>query len=246
MTSPILRVENVVKRFGGITAVDHVSFDLHEGEIMGLIGPNGAGKTTLFNCITGVYRPEEGKIYYKNDRIDGLPPHVIINKGIARTWQKTRPFKKITVLDTVAIGALLREKSVEKAREKAREILDIIGFEKNKYDKKGNEITLIDHKLVDLARALATEPKVLLLDEVAAGLRPQEMDRLGSVLKKIHEELNISMIVVEHVMRFVMKLSERIVVMHEGAKIAEGTPDEVSNNEKVINAYLGSKEMIEL
>ncbi len=246
MTQPILRVENVVKRFGGIIAVDHVSFDLHEGEIMGLIGPNGAGKTTLFNCITGVYKPEDGKIYYKNERIDGLPPHVIINKGIARTWQKTRPFKKITVLDTVAIGALLREKSVEKAREKAREILDIIGFDKNKYDKKGSEITLIDHKLVDLARALATEPKVLLLDEVAAGLRPQEMDRLGSILKKIHEELGISMIVVEHVMRFVMKLSERIVVMHEGAKIAEGTPNEVSNNEKVINAYLGSKEMIEL
>jgi len=237
----ILKVDNVVKKFGGLVAVNKFSMEVSRGEILGLIGPNGAGKTTLFNCITGVYRPEEGEIIFMGERITGLPPHIIVSKGIARTWQKVRPFKRMTALEAVTVGTLLRKRNVEEATERARELLEFVGIPKERFNRLGSELTLIEHKLVDLARALGTEPKLLLLDEVAAGLRPHEMSRLAEVLTRVRDELGITLVVVEHVMRFVMGISERIIVMHEGRKIAEGTPEEVANNPLVVEAYLGTK-----
>jgi len=237
----ILRTEGLTKRFGGIVAVNNVSLSIRQGEIVGIIGPNGAGKTTLINCITGVYKPDSGRVYLMGVDITGKPPHEIALNGIARTWQKVRPFTKMTVLEAVTSGALLRTNDVSKARDEALKILSKIGFPENKYTALGKNITLVEHKLVDLARAIATKPKVLFIDEVVAGLRPHEVEVMVDVVKKVNKEFNITLGVVEHVMRFVMNISNRVLVLHEGRLIAEGRPEEIAQNPLVIEAYLGTR-----
>ena len=238
----ILRVENVTKRFGGLVALDHVTFSVKQGEILGLIGPNGAGKTTLFNVISGVYKPEEGRVIFKNTDITGWKPHKIAHLGIARTHQIVRPFGDLTVLENAMIGALFGKRSdeitEEEARKIAEEVLDYVGLGEKK-DLPARVLNVQEKKRLELARALSAEPELLLLDEVLAGLTPTEVENMLILLRRIRVEKNITIIMIEHVMHAVMNLADRIVVLHFGRKIAEGTPEEVANNPEVITAYLG-------
>ena len=237
----LLEATNISKRFGGIVALNNVNIKINKGEILGIIGPNGAGKTTFVNCVTGIYKPDSGKVFFLSEDITSKPPHLIALKGIARTWQKIRPFYNMTVIEAVTAGALLRTRDVIKARNKATEVLEFIGFPRSKFEVLGKNITLIEHKLVDLARAVATEPKLLFLDEVVAGLRPHEVDIIADVVRKINKEMRVTLGIIEHVMRFVMNISDRIVVLHEGRLLTQGTPAEVARDPLVVEAYLGTK-----
>jgi branched-chain amino acid transport system ATP-binding protein len=240
--SALLTVENLSKRFRGLVAVDRVSFAVPESAIFAVIGPNGAGKTTLFNMIAGELAPDTGKISFAVERIDGLPPDQICRRGIGRTFQLVRPFPALTVEDNVIVGALLHRHHARDARVHAHEVLHRLDL----YDKRGQRasaLTLPDRKRLEVARALATDPKLLLLDEVMAGLRPTETDRIVSILQELNRESGLTILLIEHVMRAVMALARRILVLHHGAAIAEGTPEEVVRDPAVIHSYLGAEDV---
>jgi len=233
----ILKVENLTKEFGGLRAVDTLSLAIEKGQILGLIGPNGAGKSTAFNCIAGVYSPTGGNIFFDGKPANGLKPWNLCKKGLARTFQIVKPFASKSVLYNVMVGSFAKTNKRHLAREKALEVLESLNFADKKDVRAGN-LTIADRKRMEIARALATEPQLLLLDEVMAGLRPSEVDDMVEILKSLRDN-GMTIFVIEHIMRAIMALSDRIVVIQFGKKIAEGTPTEIANNENVIKAYLG-------
>jgi len=240
--STLLSVDTISKRFRGLVAVDRLGFEVLEGAIYAVIGPNGAGKTTVFNMIAGVYAPDGGRITFAGERIDGLAPDRICRRGIGRTFQIVRPFPALTVEDNVIVGALMHRHHVGDARVHAHEVLRRLDL----YDKRGQRaasLTLPDRKRLEVARALATEPKLLLLDEVMAGLRPTETDRMVAILKTLNAETGLTILLIEHVMRAVMALASEILVLHHGAEIARGAPADVVRDPAVIHSYLGAEDV---
>jgi len=235
----LLEIQRLSMNFRGLRAVHEVGFSIEENEIFGLIGPNGSGKTTVFNLISGLYNPTSGSILFKGRDITGLPPNVICREGVGRTFQITKPFLKLTVLENVIIGALNRTSSVHVARERAKEILAQMNLA-DKMSVQGKYLSVPERKRLEIARALATEPKLLLLDEVMAGLNPVELDEIIDVLRRLAEK-GISLFIVEHIMHAIMTISQRIMVLHHGETIAVGTPKEIAHNEQVIEAYLGEE-----
>jgi len=238
--TPLLSVDGVSKHFRGLLAVDQVGFDVAPGEILAVIGPNGAGKTTLFNMIAGVLAPDDGSIRFAGERIDGLGPDAVCRRGIGRTFQIVRPFPALSVEDNVVIGALLRHHDVGSARRHALAVLDRLDL-LDKRAQPAAALTLPDRKRLEVARALATDPKLLLLDEAMAGLRPTETDRMVAILAALNRESGLTIVLIEHVMRAVMALARRIVVLHHGAAIAEGPPDAIVRDPAVIHSYLGAE-----
>jgi branched-chain amino acid transport system ATP-binding protein len=235
----LLEVNGLSKRFGGLRAIQDVEFAVAEGAIFAVIGPNGAGKTTLFNLIAGSLRPDTGGIHFAGERIDGLAPDAVCRRGIARTFQIVRPFPALTVEENVVIGALLHADGVDTARSAAGEVLARLDL----YDKRhqaASSLTLPDRKRLEVARALATRPKLLLLDETMAGLRPTETDRMVATLRELNRA-GVTILLIEHVMRAVMALASRILVLHHGATIAQGSPREVVRDPAVLSSYLGAE-----
>jgi branched-chain amino acid transport system ATP-binding protein len=239
----LLSINAVSKRFRGLVAVDQVSFEVEAGEVFAVIGPNGAGKTTLFNIIAGALAPDAGSITFAGARIDGLRPDERCLRGIARSFQIVRPFHGLSVEQNVMIGALLRRRDTKSALRRAHEAL----WQLDLFDKRGqpaSALTLPDRKRLEVARALATDPKILLLDEVMAGLRPTETDRMIEILKTLSQRYSLTIVLVEHVMRAVMALASRVLVLHHGAAIAQGTPAEVVHDPAVVQSYLGAETVL--
>ena len=233
----LLDVQSVSKAFGGLQALSSVSFTVGAGEIVGIIGPNGAGKTTLFNVVTGVYAPDRGRVVFRGEDVTGAAPHHVCKLGAARTFQVSKPFAALTVLQTVRIGALNRIPDMAGATAKALEVLELMGLVA-KRDEPGRALTVMERKRLEMARALATQPSLLLLDEVAAGLRPNEIQDMIALVRGIAAG-GVSVLIIEHVLEAVLRLSGRIVVLNHGEVIAQGRPDELVNDPRVIDAYLG-------
>jgi len=233
----LLEVRKVSMFFGGLAAVSNVSFDVNEGEIVGLIGPNGAGKTTLFNVVNGFYRPSRGEVFFRSERISGLRPHEVCRLGIARTFQVVKPLQRMSVLDNVVASAFLRVGSKAEAERVALETLEFTGLAADR-DVVSKGLPLGKRKRLEIARALATKPQMLLLDESFAGLNPSELDESIGIIRRIKGR-GITIMIIEHHMKVIMSISDRVVVLNYGEMIAEGAPGDIGSNPLVIEAYLG-------
>ena len=235
----VLQVRALTRQFVGLTAVSNVSFAVERGSVTALIGPNGAGKTTCFNMIAGTLAPSTGSIEFEGRSILGMPPEAVCGMGIARTFQIVRPLAGMSVIDNVIVGALNRTSGLTGARDLAAEVLGRVGLEA-KRDYFASALTLPDRKLLELAKALATQPRLLMLDEVMAGLRPREADRIVAVLRDLRAD-GVTVLLIEHVMRVVMSLADKVVVLHHGEMIAEGRPAQIAADPRVVESYLGRK-----
>ncbi len=241
----MLEADRVSKSFGGLVAVDQVGLEVGEEEIVGLIGPNGAGKTTLFNLIGGVYAPDEGSIRFNGTELVGQPPHVIANFGITRTFQTARTFNELTVLENVVGGAVFGKddaQSLQEEREKCLEYLEFLGLE-DEVDAQASSLTIADRKQLELARALAAEPELILVDEIASGLTPAAIEELSGNVEAVRSNYGISVFWIEHVMDAIMASTDRIIVLNQGEVIARGTPEEIQQHPQVEEAYLGGVEV---
>jgi len=238
----ILQAENLTKSFGGLAALKGVSFGIEEGEILGLIGPNGAGKTTLFNVISGFFRPDQGRVVFAGEPVSHLKAPSICRRGLVRTFQVVKPFGNLTALQNVMVGSFLRTADPGLAQERALEVMDLVGLS-GCQDTAAKSLTISNRKRLEVARALATRPRLLLLDEVMAGLNPTELVQMLEILKRIRDQ-GVTLLVIEHIMAAIMTISERILVLHHGEKIAEAVPREVAGDKRVIDAYLGEEYLL--